>query len=221
MRDREGVQNYMNVLNAILEGIPGALLATLITVLAVRLLPPRIKISQQIATMWSDERSALRSRFKIVNMSRRTIVELRFELVILYYKDGKTRTLLVSPERPEPISIAGRDKKRKEWGDYVVAYDEKLLDDLIQREAIGDKGCELRFRVFGRDSFSGAGKQFQMKYERLFDGTFVYGAFEDDMSMEIEHRCPHERWSQKLSQAETAIQDRAVSGGKPARSSAA
>lgn len=200
----------MDTLIAILEGVPGALLATVLTVLAVRLLPPKIEISPLIATMWSDERGGLRNRFKMVNKSRRAIVDLKFELVIEYSKEGKPRTKLVEPERPEPISISGRNRKKGEWGDYTVAHGEDLIEDLIKRIAVSEGGCTLRLRVFGRDSLSGMGKQFQMTYGRLFDGTFVYGTFKDGASLEVQSAKPHERWSERLAQAKTAIQSSTV-----------
>lgn len=203
----------MDAIITILEGVPGALLATILTVLAVRLLPPKIEISPLISIIWSDEREELRSRLKIVNKSRRTVVDLKFELVIVYTKEGRERIKLVNPERPEPISISGRNRKKGECGEYTIAHGEGFIEDLIKRTGVASGDCILRFRVFGRDALSGMGKQFQAKYDHLFDGTIMYGRWEDGASLEIQPIRPDGRWSEKLNRAKSAAQAAAELNG--------
>lgn len=191
----------MDVLITVIEGVPGGLLATAITIFVVRLLPPRIKISPQVATIWSPELGELRNRFKVINKSRRPIVDLKFELMIVYYKDRRVRTVIVPSERPEPLSIPGR-KMKTGRGVYSFTRGETLIDDLLDRAAVSDGYCALRLRVFGRDSWSGLGRQFEMDYRRPFEGTLEYGTFGRHVSLEVQPAEPaHERWSKKLDRA--------------------
>jgi len=199
--------NAVDVLIAILEGILGALLATVITVLAVNLVQPKLRISPSIATRWSNEAGELRANFKIVNQARRPIVDLRFELVILYRnEDGKLKNTLVERQRPEPMFISGRSRKRHQHGDYVIAYGADLLDKIIHREVPGEGRCGLRLRIFGRDGLSGKGRRFEMKYDDLFGGTIVYGSFEPNASLMVTAGVDaNPQWAEKLVQAKAAL----------------
>jgi hypothetical protein len=136
-----------------------------------------------------------------VNKSRRAVVDVKFELVIEYSTEGQKRTKLVRPERVEPMSISGFNKKRDEWGDYKITHGEDLIEEVSRYTVVSDGNCTLRLRVFGRDSLSGMGKQFEMRYSRPLDGSIVYGKFEDGVSLEVQRAQPHKRWSKRLVEA--------------------
>lgn len=197
----------MDVTIAILEGIPGALLATALTVLFVHFIRPRIDISPYITAKWSEELNSLRYGFKIVNKSRRPLVDLRFELIIQYPNEaGRPKNVPIERKAAPPMSITGRNPKKGDAGDYIITYPAELMDEIIKRELPGDGRCKLRLRIFGRDGWSGTGKQFQMTYDQLFDDRIIFGAFERGAGLAvIASPQPHPQWTQKINEAKALL----------------
>jgi hypothetical protein len=181
----------MSDLIEILDGVVGGFVATGLTVSAVRLLlPPRIKISTQIATASPVEHGASQSRIKLMNNSYRAIVDLKFEFTILYERGGR-KLIRPVPTRPEPMLIPGRrlirgQKEHSGTGIYTITHGKNLLDILEDRKGKGGGKCTLRLRVFGRDAVSGFGRQFEVNYDYPCKENFVYGNFKHGRSLVVE-----------------------------------
>ncbi|MGW5848891.1 hypothetical protein ACWFQ8_13235 [Streptomyces sp. NPDC055254] len=167
----------------------------------MRLFRPRIKISSDIAAKWSVEGQGLRYSMKLVNRSRRMLVDLRFELVLVYENsEGRTKTKLIMRNRPDPMSIKGRSWRKQTEnvsGVYTVAYSEDIIGLVAARTLGGTRPAHLRFRCFARDGMSGIGKQFEMKYEGPLE-HMLYGNFEKGKGRRVTREEPHEGWTRKM-----------------------
>ncbi|WP_436791975.1 hypothetical protein [Yinghuangia sp. YIM S10712] len=190
----------MDLLIGIGEKSLSALAASALSLLGLRLLRPRIDISRQITSWWSDEHQEMRYSIKIVNKSRRGLVEPRFELTLLYENaEGRTKSKLIPRGRQDPMAISGRKKGKRSGellGTYVVTYggeDADLLFLAGQRTGGTADRARFRFRCFVRDSFSAVGRQFEMEYEPL-SRTVVFGSFDRGYELTITPREPNGHW---------------------------
>lgn len=189
----------MDLLIGIGEKSISALVASALSLLGLRLLRPRIGISPQIVSWWSEENQEMRYSIKIVNKSRRGLVEPRFELTLLYENsEGRTKSKFIPRGRPDPMAIHGRKKGKRGGellGDYVVTYGGKDADPLLlaeQRTGGNTDRARLRFRCFVRDSFSAVGRQFETEYE-FSRQAVVFGSFDRGYALTVTPREPSDR----------------------------
>ena len=184
----------------IAEKVVVAASASTLSLVGMRLFRPRIKISPDVAAKWSVEGQGLRYSMKLVNRSRRMLVDLRFELVLVYENsEGRSKTKLIMRNRPDPMSIKGRSWRKQTEnvsGVYTVAYSEDILGLVAARTLGGTRPAHLRFRCFARDGMSGIGRQFEMKYEGPLE-HILYGNFEKGKSRRVTREEPHEGWTRK------------------------
>lgn len=197
----------MDLLLGIAEKSASALAASGLSLLGLRLLRPRIKISPEISAWWSEEKQGIRYSIKIVNKTRRALVEPRFELTLFYpNSQGRTKSMLIHRGRPDPMSISGRKKRKsdgKQLGVYTIAYggdDADLLALAGNRTRGQADKASFRFRCFVRDGFSGIGRQFEMTYE-LPARTIVFGTFEQKGSVKITPSESVQAWQDKVAAA--------------------
>ncbi|MCJ1680015.1 hypothetical protein MTF65_22245 [Streptomyces sp. APSN-46.1] len=191
----------VDLLISIAEKVVVAVSASGLSLVGMRLFRPRIKLSPDIAVRWSEHRQGLRYNLKLVNKSRRVLVDLRFELVFVYENsEGRHKTKLIARARPDPMSIKGRSWKKQTTnvsGAYTVAYSEDIIAVIAERTLAGTRAAHLRFRCFARDGMSGIGRQFEMKYEPPL-ASLVYGNFEKVKSRKVIREEPHDGWTAKL-----------------------
>ncbi|HEU0163709.1 MAG TPA: hypothetical protein VFQ54_01620 [Thermomicrobiales bacterium] len=165
------------IVTAMWTGILAALVASLVWFLIFRLIRPRIRIAPigtgDPATGWI--------RIKVLNGSRRDLIDLRFELDVMRPRVsprgvtyGRSRVSLAGPA---PVIIAGRGRP-DDSNAYRVAAQLDPTDVFTK-----DRAYFVRFRVFGRDALSGVGRVIEMRYDTL--STFVEGEYEKGQTFQI------------------------------------
>lgn len=163
-------------------GVIGSLVASIIFLLIVRSFRPRLEISPQIAE-WGPNGS--RSQvIKIVNKGSRSIVDLRFELLLVTLKsvpDGILRsTKTVKLKKPEAFILYNFSKSDK---DAKYARRISIYEDLNEIWNADDQQF-LLFRVYAHDEVSGLAKLFEMEY-RTKRNSLLAGQFHSGNTFSI------------------------------------
>jgi hypothetical protein len=153
---------------AIVTGVASSFL----WLVALRLVRPQIRIGPEMA--WIPKENEL--RFKIINVSRRAMVDVNFDLsVIRPVAEGggltEMRERVLLPGVP-PLIIPGRKGSHSHNAYRILAVlpPGYVFDGTYQRW--------LRLRVFVRDEVSGVGRVFEQEYTHpnsLVSGTFRRG----------------------------------------------
>ncbi len=186
----------MDWLIAIIEGVVAALCASFISLAGLQFFRPKLRIVPFISANYSEELQSLRFTIKIVNQSRRRLVEPRLELVLVYRnKDGIEKDKLIERERADPMSIAGhrpKDDAGKTSGTYSATYSD--LSRLISERVHGSiGGVKLRFRIYAKDEWTGIGRLFHITFTDL-PSQIIYGRFVSGDSDNISAKEPHPSW---------------------------
>ncbi|MEU9415091.1 hypothetical protein [Streptomyces sp. NPDC051000] len=211
----------VDLLIGIAEKVVVAVSASTLSLVGMRFFRPRVKLSPEMTVRWSEEAGGLRYGIKLVNKSRRTLVDIKFELVLVYKNtEGRNKTKLIKRNRPDPMSIKGRSWRRKPEADsvagvYTIAYAEDVIAMIAERTAGGTRPAHLRFRCFARDGMSGIGRQFEVKYEPALE-AMAYGVFEKGKGFRIEREEPHAGWTDRPARFRTPQEGAPATTGAPA-----
>lgn len=169
----------MNWTISVAIGIGSSAVASLIFFLALAKVRPRLKIAPHISRLPRDEPvGVLGYRFKVVNLSRRAIVEVKYQAFVdrpmkIPESDGNLRRLTPVPLIQTADVIPGRDKSKDARYARRVRVDGDLLAYWPE-----DEVSLLLLRVTGRDVFSGAFGTFEHQFRlhrEIRDGTFASG----------------------------------------------
>lgn len=148
---------------AIVVGVLSSVVASFVWLFALRRVRPHIDISPVIVEDPPSEGSPRCFRIKIINRSRRALVDLAFELAVM--RPTRTRGGVVQMRKvvrvagPPPLIIPGR---RNDGGDHNV-YRIRVNAD-IRGVLEQDEHRFIRLRVFGRDELSGIGRVAEREY---------------------------------------------------------
>ncbi|MFG1820598.1 hypothetical protein ACGFIF_43045 [Kribbella sp. NPDC049174] len=159
---------------AIVIGVLSSLLASGVWLVALRALRPKIEISPVLVEDPGDQPCF---RIKVVNRSRRAVVDIAFELVLMRPERTKGGTVkmrkVVRVAGPPPLVLAG-SARAKDDNTYRIRVDADLRGLLEQ-----DESRFVRLRVFGRDSLSGLGRVAEREYHEpaadIVTGKYVRG----------------------------------------------
>ncbi len=151
---------------AVWTGAVGSLVASLIWLLGLRRLKPRLDLSPVVAEETRDLRGNERITYsiKMINRRKRAAVDLQFELVMIRPRRTRggfvdTRTLLRVYGRP-PLILPRYENKAGEHHNAYRLRTGAELRVLLQE----DPNASIRLRVMARDEVSGIGKVFEAKY---------------------------------------------------------
>jgi hypothetical protein len=145
---------------SIIIGIMSSLAASLLFLLFLSRLKPRIVISSQIAKEKISENKIV-YKIKVINKGVRSIINIkaRLHLMILKVVSGgvMVRSIEIPLIRTDPLEIPGFDPKDVQ-ASYAFRF--RTYEDL---DAIwnDDSTSYLRFRILAMDSLSGFGKVFK------------------------------------------------------------
>ncbi len=149
----------MTTVWAVVIGVLSSVVASAVWLAVLRGLRPNIEISPVIAQDTSRPSSF---HIKIINRSRRAVVDVSFDVAII--RLARTRGGTVDMRRtvrvagPPPLIIPARKR-----GSTDNMY--RLRVDADLRTALeNDDRHSVRVRVFGRDSWSGVGSVAEQKY---------------------------------------------------------
>jgi hypothetical protein len=173
-----------NLALSIILGIVSSLAASMVWILMVRLIRPRIAISPLITESPTAEDDEKIFRIKIINRSRRAAVDLRFELSLLVPINAKggivLRNNIIPPISNAPMLLA---PLRGSDPDDLNAYRIRFSEDLRNLLA-ATVGGALRIRIYARHEVSGVGRVFERKY---YDASseIIVGQFEKGNTFNI------------------------------------
>jgi hypothetical protein len=149
----------MTTLWAIVIGVLSSVVASAIWLAALRGLRPNLEISPVIV---QDPAAPSSFRIKIINKSRRAVVDVSFELAVMRPERARGGTVTmrktVRLAGPPPLIIPGRRRGGDE-GMYRIRVNADLRS-ILER----DDRHSIRLRVFGRDEWSGVGAVAQREY---------------------------------------------------------
>jgi hypothetical protein len=159
---------------AIVIGVLSSVLASGVWLVVLRGLRPKIEISPVLV---EDPGPQPCFRIKVINKSRRAVVDIAFELVIMRPERTKGGTVnmrkVVRVAGPPPLVLAGKGRGRDD-NTYRIRVDADLRGILEQ-----DESRFVRLRVFGRDSLSGLGRVADREYHEpaaeIITGKYVKG----------------------------------------------
>jgi hypothetical protein len=152
----------VNYIIAIIIGVLSSIVASLIFLLFLSSVKPKIIISEQIAKSKSSK-GELVYKIKVINKTRRPIMDIRASLHIVtltVIPGGSLReTKEILLKRSEIMGLEKFDKKDKE-GNY--AFNFLTYEDI--ENIWDDTHSYLRFRIYAIDSLSRFGKVFIKDY---------------------------------------------------------
>ncbi len=159
------------MLVAIIVGVLSSLLASLIFLFFLRLMRPKIVISDKIA------KTGDRFVIKVVNKSRRDAVDIKVEFLLMTPVSVPNGIIL--RRRPillkrDYLMVLPRYDKRDKDASYAFRFttQENLLE-------IWNKEHQyLLFRLMAKDELSGFGKVFNQKFytkKDIMEGSFEFG----------------------------------------------
>jgi len=163
-------------------GVLGSLVASMIFLLIVRSFRPRLEISPQIAE-WGPQEN--RSQvIKIINKGPRSVVDLRFELLLVTLKsvpDGILRsTKSVKLKKPEAFILY-----KFSTNDRDAKFARRInIDEDLNEIWNADDQQFLLFRVYAHDEVSGFAQLFEVEY-RTKRNSLVEGQFHSGNTFSI------------------------------------
>lgn len=170
-----------SLLTSVAIGTLSSVAASIIWLLALRRVKPRIDVSPSIA---EDGRSGSRQwRVNIINRSSRAVVDLRVELVRVRSQSARngsvnmTRSIDVGRV---PLTLAGRRRGSTEDNN---CFRMRIYEDPGQLLSTDD-GRYIRLRIFGRDEITGVGSLVETRYTYAAD-AIKQGRFSKGQSFDI------------------------------------
>jgi hypothetical protein len=174
------VDQLTTVTVAVVTGVLSSMAASVLWLWSLRRVRPMLDIGPVAAEESSTRISGGFSySFKLLNRSRRAVIDLKFELVVIRPK--RTRGGLVDVRRnvevlgTPPLSLAGFARGEAEAHN---AY--RLRTNAPLRQILEDyPDAYLRLRVMARDEVSGTGRVFEAKFHEpssdIKSGKFARG----------------------------------------------
>jgi hypothetical protein len=172
----------MNVLLSLSIGVLSSIAASLIFLLSVSRVRPRIVISDKIArTVEADGKTAY--IIKIINKSKRPAVNIRADLFLVTPKTIPGGMMLDSKEIPlrrtDPLAFYKYETKEEmkcAEGKYAFLF---CTNTDLEAAWGNDSHTYLRFRIYCIDSLTGFGKLFTKIYYKpsidIVNGEFQFG----------------------------------------------
>lgn len=160
-----------------LLGVFGSIIASMIFLAALRSFRPKLEISNVIARNKSD--GVKKFTIKILNKGKRSVVDLRFELLLMTkqsIKGGELRKATVIPlAKNHAFILYGFSH-----GDREFRYARRInISDDLDKTWRTDDQQYLLFRVYAHDEVSGLAKlfetEFRTKRNSIEDGIFTGG----------------------------------------------
>jgi hypothetical protein len=168
----------MNNVFAIIIGVLSSLIASIVFLLFLTRLRPRILISDQIAKSTSDSGKKI-YRIKVVNETKVPIINVKAQLHLMNPNMAPGGIIFISKEisfqRSEMLEIAAFDSKDKaaEYAYRFRSYED--IDNLWSDDA----HSYLRFRIYATHSISGFSRVFRKDYHTkrntIIEGDFAFG----------------------------------------------
>ena len=167
----------MEKITSIIIGIVSSLFASLLFLLFLKSIKPKIDISNNIAK-GQDTNGKLVYRIKIINKNNRPITDVKAELKLVSPRNVDEEEIISSTnikiERPE-LFIIPKYNLTDENAGYAIRF---LIYQKIEDNWKSDEQY-LKFRILGHDSFSGFGEVFEKEYHNknkvIVMGDFVKG----------------------------------------------
>jgi len=168
----------MNFVIAVLIGIFSGFVASLVFIIFFSKIRPSIDISDKVS-YYTDDEGKKAFMIKIINRSRRPVVNLKAELELVsqrFVKGGAIqRWKEIDLVRPDPMQIEKYDEKDIQ-GMYAFRF--RTFEDIDQLWT-DEERTFLRFRVMAIDPLSGFSKVFVKNYyikkNTLVQGDFAHG----------------------------------------------
>lgn len=166
-------------------GVSSSLIASLVWLVSLRQVKPKIIISPVIARETLDD-GLVQYTIKIINRSRRAAVSVHVELVIAEAERTRggpvmTRTYLNLSE-PDPLVIRSRRRKVDPNSWYPSAYRVRTTDNL--QSLANSENKYVRVRIHANHEISGAGKVFERYYYHP-ESEIVPGRFSRGNTFEV------------------------------------
>ena len=166
---------------AILIGVLSSIVASIIFILFLRRLRPKIIISPEIAK-WKTIKGERIYQIKVINETGRSIINIKAQLFLVTHRErpgGRTpATEKIPLYKSEVMELSKFDLKDTE-DNHAFRFDtETDIEKLWNNEE-----SFFRFKIYGTDSFSGFGKVFVQDY--LKKESIVKGDFHAGNSLEI------------------------------------
>jgi hypothetical protein len=171
----------MLILSSLILGVLSSLAASLVWLLALRAVRPKVEISKEISEEIVDGKPLYRIKF--VNRSRRALVDLRLELALVTptaMKGGLVKRKTTLRLGVIPMVVPGRRADNDDDNAFRVRSD----DDLRSRLAEAGGAAYLRFRLYARDEVSGFGKVFEASFHDART-EIIRGYFSKGQAIEI------------------------------------
>lgn len=170
---------------AALIGVISSLTASVVFLLVLSKLRPRLEISDKIAWTMADNRKEF--HIKIINRTKNPIVNIKTELLLAKWRNvsgGRIYSSMpIELRQSEALQISGFTSDPEDnKAEYAIRF--TALEDIDQLWA-NDENTSLIFRVYGVHSISNLGRAFQRTYHRKAT-SLKYGDFKFGNSLEIE-----------------------------------
>jgi hypothetical protein len=170
----------MAITLALTLGVLSSVAGSIVWVVTLRrVVKPHIEISPVVAREPGSAGQDPTYRIKLINRSRRAIVEIRVQLDLITRIRQKGGPVLqrtpIEIDPPPPMMIQGL---RKSDEDHKNAY--RIRFKSAVREKLAESGdAYLRVRIYARDEVSGIGKVFERSYHdpgsEVVEGNFAKG----------------------------------------------
>jgi hypothetical protein len=168
----------IDYLLSIILGVLSSLVASIVFLLAISRLRPRVKISESIA----KGRSAVNADIyliKVVNRGPRPIINIKARLQLIRPINVPNGAIEQFVDIPligsDPLELVAFSKE-DDMESYAYRFS---TDDDLDTHWADDQYTYLRFTIFATDALSGFGKVFTQKYRLkrivLKEGDFVKG----------------------------------------------
>jgi hypothetical protein len=165
-------------------GVAAGVVASVVFLLVLSALRPRLKISTAIAkTATDDGNPEFRYRFKVVNRSRRSCVDVKMSAYLVRSRlvpDGRNGHAITRVMRRVDLRRSGEvipGYRRKDIN-CSFAQRVRVADETITAWHTSDQQVYLLIHVVARDGWSGFPRLFEREYRlgsQVQDGTFEAG----------------------------------------------
>jgi hypothetical protein len=161
---------------AFLLGVLGGVVSSLIWLLLLRVLRPRVEIAPTIS-LSANRLGHEICRFKIVNRSRQAAVHLQIELdrvrIGAAVDGGQVDFRRSLPIKPAELMVLPRFSRR----DRKATYAYRLTTREPIKELLNDGRYEVRLRIYAQHPMSGVGQTFSQVFKAgsVHDGLFEHG----------------------------------------------
>jgi hypothetical protein len=167
----------MGTLESVVVGILSSVAASVLWILMLSRLTPKLSISPVIAEDPETDPETPVFRIKVVNRSRRAAMDLRFQVDLMTFrvKGGNVNRRVPLKCGNAPLMFPRYDRSDKDHGN---AYRLRINSD-IRKLLREQPNASIRLQIFARHELSGMGKVFEQRYfhpnSEIVTGTFVRG----------------------------------------------